>query len=123
MTISDNVLRSTLNPQILTPIRISRATLTLHRQPLILEIRAVADGVETSITCTNPRPLRSTEAFSEPIDRLEITDRNDDGASLEFARYEITLFIGCEMTERFDCDTCVLERVRYAEQTPKNGIG
>ena len=107
--------------EILSSIRISHAALTLHSEPLTLEICANDGETATTITCTNPLPLRSTAALSEPVDRLEISDRNTEGDSREFGRFQIALFVGPEMTERFDCDTCEIERVHNAKHTSENG--
>lgn len=91
--------------------RVSSAIVTLHTDPVLPEIEVVNAERAWKIRCTNPLPMRSLASLSESIDRIQIEDRNVTGASLEFGRFKVQLFVGEEMTDRFDCDFCDIEAV------------
>jgi hypothetical protein len=92
-------------------VRLLSAVAMLHTDPVSLEM--VVDDADRSwkIRCTNPLPMRSLGSLSEGIDRIRIDDRNATGASLEFGRFDVQIFVGAEMTDRFDCDNCDVEPV------------
>ena len=92
-------------------VQLLSAVATLHEYPVLLDMVVIDDVHTWKIRCTNPRPMRSLGALSEGIDRILIDDRNLTGASLEFGRFDVQLFVGEEMTDRFDCDTCDVEHV------------
>lgn len=91
--------------------RLLSAVATLHTDPILLEMVVIDAGRNWKIRCTNPLPMRSLGSLSEGIDRIHIEDRNVTGASLEFGRFDVQLFVGAEMTDRFDCDVCDVEPV------------
>ena len=91
--------------------RLLSAVATLHADPVLLEMVVVEADRTWKIRCTNPLPMRSLGSLSEGIDRLSIENRNASGASLEFGRFDVQLFVGAEMTDRFDCDICDVEPV------------
>jgi hypothetical protein len=91
--------------------RLLSAVVTLHTDPVSLEIVVIDADRTWKIRCTNPLPMRSLGSLSEGIDRIHIEDRNVTGASLEFGRFDVQLFVGAEMTDRFDCDICDFESV------------
>ncbi len=91
--------------------RVSSAVATLHTDPVLLEIIVVNAERAWKIRCTNPLPMRSLASLSEGIDRIRIEDRNVTGASLEFGRFNVQLFVGAEMTDLFNCDFCDIEPV------------
>ncbi len=91
--------------------RLLSAVATLHTNPVSLEIVVVDTNRTWKIRCTNPLPMRSLGSLSEGIDKIYIEDRNVTGASLEFGRFDVQLFVDAEMTERFDCDSCDVEPV------------
>ena len=97
--------------------RFPKRTFTLHCEPLTLEIYVFHDDTQTAMNRTNTRPLRSAEALSEPVDRMEISGRNSEGDSGEFGGFGIALFADAELTEFFDCDTCKIERIHDAKHT------
>jgi hypothetical protein len=89
--------------------RLLSAVATLHAEPVLLEMVVAEADRSWKVRCLNPLPLRSLSSLSEGIDRIRIEDRNTSGASLEFGRFDVQLFIGAEMTDRFDCDICEVE--------------
>ena len=91
--------------------RLLSAVATLHTDPVSLEIVLVDADRTWKIRCTNPLPMRSLGSLSEGIDRIHIEDRNVTGASLEFGRFDVQLFVDAEMTDRFDCDFCEVQPV------------
>ncbi len=91
--------------------RLLSAVATLHTNPVSLEIVVIDANRTWKIRCTNPLPMRSLGSLSEGIDRIYIEDRNVTGASLEFGRFDVQLFVDAEMTDRFDCDSCDVEPV------------
>ena len=91
--------------------RLLSAVAALHTDPVSLEIVVVDANRTWKIRCTNPLLMRSLGSLSEGIDRIYIEDRNVTGASLEFGRFDVQLFVDAEMTDRFDCDSCDVEPV------------
>ncbi|MEZ6040684.1 MAG: hypothetical protein R3C20_09260 [Planctomycetaceae bacterium] len=91
--------------------RLLSAVATLHCEPISLELVMADAGQTWKICCTNPRPLRSLCSLSEGVDRIHVLDRNSAGVSLEFGRFDVQLFVGVEMTDRFDCDHCDVDVV------------
>lgn len=91
--------------------RLLSAVATLHTDPVLLEIVVVDADRNWKICCTNPLPMRSLGSLSEGIDRIHIEDRKVKGDSLEFGRFDVQLFVGAEMSDRFDCDNCDVEPV------------
>jgi hypothetical protein len=87
------------------------ASAMLHTDPVSLDIVLADTERSWKICCTNPRPMRALGSLSEGIDRIRIVDRNATGASLEFGRFDVQLFVGAEMTERFDCDNCDVDPI------------
>lgn len=86
-----------------------RAVAELQSYPVVLTLILRQRNTTTTIRCNNPRPLRSLGCLSEEIDHIEIEDRNTTGASLEFGRFDVRLFVASELTDRIDCDTCSIE--------------
>lgn len=91
--------------------RLLSAVAVLHTDPISLEMILADTKRSWKICCTNPRPMRALGSLSEGIDRIRIVDRNATGASLEFGRFDVQLFVGAEITDRFDCDNCVVDPV------------
>ena len=92
-----------------TDTRLLSAVATLHAEPVLLEMVVAEADRSWKIRCLNPLPLRSLASLSEGIDRIRIVDRNTLGSSLEFGRFDVQVFVGVEMTDRFDCDVCEVE--------------
>lgn len=86
--------------------RLLSAVALLHNDPVSLQLVVADTDRLWKIYCTNPLPLRSLGSLSEAIDRIRIEDRNASGSSLEFGRFDVQLFVGDEMADRFDCDVC-----------------
>lgn len=91
--------------------RLLSAVAVLHVDPVLLELVVAEADRSWKIRCTNPLPMRSLGSLSEGIDQIRIEDRNMTGASLEFGRFNVQLFVGADMTDRFDCDICEIEPV------------
>jgi hypothetical protein len=98
----------------------------LQSYPIVLTLILRQRNTTTTIRCTNPSPLRSLGCLSEGIDHIEIEDRNATGASLEFGRFDVRLFVASELTDRIDCDTCTVETEEtsnHSNSLPDKGGG